>query len=164
MICGAARLRRNGRFNPALRFSRRIDSAGYSANVLNGADVLNRQRIQIALAKGNAVFTRIGKIATACQSKPRSGAAFDDRAADRQRHSDSNDGLLRHFDFGHFDLARLVDAKISKTRTALNSNGREASEFGRRQAGEVMLRFYLAQYCRGPEYGWYVQSDVRKDW
>jgi hypothetical protein len=26
------------------------------------------------------------------------------------------------------------------------------------------LENYLAQYCRGPEKGWYVQSDARKDW
>jgi hypothetical protein len=33
-------------------------------------------------------------------------------------------------------------------------------ESGKQQAGETFLmpRFHLAQYCRGPEYGWYVQS------
>ena len=115
MICGAARLRRNGRFNPALRFSRRIDSAGYSANVLYRAYVLNRQRIQIALAKSDAVFPRIGKIAAACQSKPRSGATFDNRATDRQRRSDSNDRLLRHFNLGHVDL-ELVGSNLAARR------------------------------------------------
>jgi hypothetical protein len=108
------------------------------------------------LAKGDAVFPRIGKIATARQSKPRSGTTFDNRAAYRQHRSDSNDRLLRHFDLGHFDLghvdlghvdlAWLLDAKISKTRTVLNSNGREGSEFGKRQAGETFLmpRFFIA--------------------
>src|SRR5689334_9742674 len=144
MIRGAACLRRNRRSYPALVFSRRIDRAGYSANIFYGVDVLNRQKIQIALTKGDAIFPRIGKIPAARQSKPRSGTAFNDRTAYYQHRSDSDDRLLRHVDrnvdlgnvdlgnvdlghvdLGHVDLAWLPDAKVSKRRRVLNSNGRE---------------------------------------
>ncbi|MGB5184158.1 MAG: hypothetical protein WBO12_18475 [Xanthobacteraceae bacterium] len=59
---------------------------------------LTDKKNQIALTKGDAIFPRIGKISNACQSKPRSGTTFSNRAAYYQYCSDTDLRPLRHGD------------------------------------------------------------------